>query len=252
MRHDHEDVRGGSAARAGRTTPEGHARWRRHHLRRLGVSAGAGAAAGLGAALLPVGGWLIDVLVGVTVGLLVSSLWVMRLIFTLDSEGTAEHFRGVDGSRREVELLSLAAAVLALVGVGVLLTEGQDRTASVVVGTAAVVAGWLTVHTTYTLSYAKHWVAEEPGCIDFPDDAARGPSDGAAGDAGPVRTPPLSEFGYTAFSVGMTYQISDTTLKSPAIRRLVFRHSLVAFVFGTVVLASALNVVIGLASGGGG
>jgi uncharacterized membrane protein len=45
----------------------------------------------------------------------------------------------------------------------------------------------------------------------------------------------------------MTYQVSDTDLKTPAVRRLVLRHTLPSYVFGTVIFAVAINLVVGLA-----
>lgn len=48
----------------------------------------------------------------------------------------------------------------------------------------------------------------------------------------------------------MTYQVSDTTVQSTAMRRLVLKHALLSFVFGTVVIASTINLVVGLATSG--
>ncbi|QIM22078.1 DUF1345 domain-containing protein [Phycicoccus sp. HDW14] len=96
----------------------------------------------------------------------------------------------------------------------------------------AVAAGWLAVHTVYALRYARHWFVNEPGCVDFPGD-------------GPPR---LSDFVYLSFTLGMTYQVSDTDLRTPAVRRLVLRHTLLAYLLGTVVVAATINLVVGLAS----
>lgn len=48
---------------------------------------------------------------------------------------------------------------------------------------------------------------------------------------------------YVAFTVGMTFQVSDTDVRSRLIRRSVLRHALLAHVFGAVVLAVTINVV---------
>lgn len=56
--------------------------------------------------------------------------------------------------------------------------------------------------------------------------------------------------GYVAFTLGMTYQVSDTNLSSGEIRRTALVHCLLSYVFGTVVLATTVNVVIGLAAAG--
>ena len=63
-----------------------------------------------------------------------------------------------------------------------------------------------------------------------------------------MKPPRLSDFAYLSFTLGMTYQVSDTDLKTPAVRRLVLRHTLLSYLFGTVIVAATINLVVGLAS----
>jgi uncharacterized membrane protein len=44
----------------------------------------------------------------------------------------------------------------------------------------------------------------------------------------------------------MTYQVSDTNISSHTIRATALRHSLLSFVFGSVILASMINLVVNL------
>lgn len=46
----------------------------------------------------------------------------------------------------------------------------------------------------------------------------------------------------------MTYQVSDTTITSSSIRSTTLRHALLSFFFGTVVIASVINLVAGRGS----
>ena len=46
----------------------------------------------------------------------------------------------------------------------------------------------------------------------------------------------------------MTFQVSDTPLRSKDIRRTALRHGLLSYLFGTGILASAVNLVAGLSS----
>jgi uncharacterized membrane protein len=65
-------------------------------------------------------------------------------------------------------------------------------------------------------------------------------------------TPPrYLDFAYLAFTIGMTFQVSDTDLKTPAIRATALRHALLSYLFGAVVLASTINLIAGLGTGGG-
>ncbi|MDO5633506.1 MAG: DUF1345 domain-containing protein [Micrococcus sp.] len=221
--------------------------WRHWHLRRYGLAASLGLVAALASLPAP---WLpvVHVLVGVTVALLVSSGWALHLILTLDGPELERHYDDVEPGRGVVEILGFLGAAVSLLGVGVLLLADGTGLAEAVIALLAVAAGWLTVHTTYTLVYAKHWITAEPGCIEFPrlgdtDDAGAG----GAGQGATPATPDLSEFGYIAFSVGMTYQVSDTTVRSTAMRRLILQHGLTGFVFGTVIVAATINLVAGLA-----
>ena len=49
-----------------------------------------------------------------------------------------------------------------------------------------------------------------------------------------------------AFTIGMTYQVSDTELNSRAIRSTALRQALLSYLFGAVIIAMTINVVAGL------
>jgi uncharacterized membrane protein len=92
-----------------------------------------------------------------------------------------------------------------------------------------VILSWATVHTVFTLRYARLYYAAGGG-IDFNGD----------------RAPTYTDFAYLAFTIGMTYQVSDTSIASKAIRRTALRHAYMSYLFGTVVVAMTINVVAGL------
>ncbi len=89
---------------------------------------------------------------------------------------------------------------------------------------------WAAVHTVFTLRYASLYHLEGGG-IDFTE-----------GD----RLPDYRDFAYVAFTIGMTFQVSDTDLTSFTIRRTALRHALLAYLFGIVIVAITINVVAGL------
>jgi uncharacterized membrane protein len=80
------------------------------------------------------------------------------------------------------------------------------------------------------LRYARLYYADPVGGVDFNED---------------VR-PDFSDFAYLAFTIGMTYQVSDTDLTNRRIRRTALRHALLSFLFGTVIVAMTINIVAGL------
>jgi uncharacterized membrane protein len=60
--------------------------------------------------------------------------------------------------------------------------------------------------------------------------------------------PSYFDFAYMAFTIGMTFQVSDVTVSSPQIRRGVLLQATLSFVYSTLILAFVLNLIFGLAS----
>ena len=83
--------------------------------------------------------------------------------------------------------------------------------------------------TVYTLRYGELYYVDDGG-IDFNQD----------------EPPTYRDFAYLAFTIGMTYQVSDTNITDPRLRAAVLRHGLLSFVFGTAIIATMINVVAGL------
>ena len=103
---------------------------------------------------------------------------------------------------------------------------------SAVVGILTVAASWFAVHTLYTVHYARLYYSDEPGGINFHD-----------------REPPcFRDFAYVAYTVGMTYQVSDTEIELRSIRSTVLRHAMLSYLLGAVVLAVTINLIAGLGS----
>lgn len=175
-----------------------------------------------------------SVLVGFCLGAATFSVSTLMSIMRMDADQTKSHVQGLSPSRTEVDLTVLFASFGALVAIALMLVGGShkpDATKVIegIVTIACVAAAWLSIHTTYSLRYAKQYYNVEPGCIDFFTD-----------------TPLFSDFAYLAFDLGMTYQVSDTSVKTSAARRIVFGHTLLSYVFGACIVASAMNLVIGL------
>jgi uncharacterized membrane protein len=58
--------------------------------------------------------------------------------------------------------------------------------------------------------------------------------------------PTYSDFAYLAFTVGMSFAVSETEPISTRTRRVAHIHALLSFLFGTGVLAVAINLVTNL------
>jgi len=59
--------------------------------------------------------------------------------------------------------------------------------------------------------------------------------------------PAYSDFLYLAFAVGVSFAISDTDLRTTAVRRIALRQSWLSYLFGTVIVAATINLIAGMA-----
>lgn len=195
-----------------------------------------GLGVGLAVGLLipvPVTEAVVRLLVGFIAGALVFLVPLLVTILRVDGPRTEAYVDGLDATVSETDVVGLTAALGGLAGVGVMLltpAAAPDRLFEALLAIGAVVCGWLLLHTMYTLRYARHWYNAQPGCVDFDADAP----------------PRFSDFAYLSFTLGMTYQVSDTDLKTPEIRRIVLFHTLQSYVFGTGVIAVTINLIAGL------
>jgi uncharacterized membrane protein len=174
-------------------------------------------------------------LVGFIVASLAFCVPLMWVVMRLDAEDTVAYVDGMDPTRSETDIIVVFASLASLAGIGAMLLGGGQKssgaaTLEALVTIATVACGWLLIHTIYTVRYARHWFGLQQGCVDFDTDHPR-----------------FSDFAYLSFTLGMTYQVSDTQLKTSEVRKIVLHHTLLSYVFGTVIVAATINLVVGLA-----
>jgi uncharacterized membrane protein len=58
--------------------------------------------------------------------------------------------------------------------------------------------------------------------------------------------PAYLEFFYTGLTVGMAYAVSDTSLRTRRLRGTAILHAMLSYLFGVVILGSAVNLVVSL------
>jgi uncharacterized membrane protein len=167
--------------------------------------------------------------------------WTWFTIWPMNSEDTATHATREDPTRAVSDVVVLSAAVVSLAAVGFFLLQASSAKGSAqdllaAVGVATVALSWLVVHTVFTLRYGLLYYSGRDGGISFNQSTA----------------PRYSDFAYLAFTLGMTFQVSDTDLQTPRIRATALRHALLSYLFGAVILACTINLVAGLASSSGG
>ena len=173
-------------------------------------------------------GWI------VTAGVYV--VWTLLIIRGMDADQTSEYVTREDPTRWVADAVIVSASVASLGGVGYVVAAGSrpgaEALTAALVGILTVVASWFAVHTLFTVHYARLYYSGEPGGINFHD---------------PER-PRFHDFAYVAFTVGMTFQVSDTEVGLTSIRATVLRHALLSYLLGAVVLAVTVNLIAGLGS----
>jgi uncharacterized membrane protein len=172
-----------------------------------------------------------------TVTLAVLLTWVWRISWPQDSAGT-KRLAEEESSNRSTDVWLLTAAVASLaVVVLALVQSGSSQknataVASVILSVLSVALSWGLVNTVYAFKYARLYYLDEPdtGGIDFKQDDP----------------PTYSDFAYLAFTVGMSFAVSETEPTATRIRRVALGHALLSYAFGTGVLAVAINLVTNL------
>jgi uncharacterized membrane protein len=166
------------------------------------------------------------------VGALVIILVVWIRIYPMNAEQTKTNARSEDFSRQTADLAVLIASVASLGAIAYTVaragnSHGATKGLLIALALAVVSLSWLTVHTLYLVRYGDQYYSDPIGGIEFNDD----------------EPPDYRDFAYLALTIGMTFQVSDTTLKSKAMRRLAIRHALLSFLFVAVIGALTINTV---------
>lgn len=162
--------------------------------------------------------------------------WMWASVWRLDAARTASHAQRQDPGRDLADVILLGAASASVIAVGLVLfgaghAQGNDKYWQAAFAVISVFVSWTLIHTLFTLKYARLYYSDPVGGIDFNE---------------PDR-PDYPDFAYLAFTIGMTFQVSDTDIQTKSIRRAALRHAWLSFPFGAVIIAASINLVSGLA-----
>jgi uncharacterized membrane protein len=188
--------------------------------------------------LLPFVTWGLAVVAGWDAAALTFLLTTWPILIRAGSSHTAQLAAREDQTKGSARLLLVGVSVASLIGAGYALhlagqQSGAPRVLLVAAALLTVTLSWTLMNTVYTLRYAdQHYRFKAGGIVFGADDGQERPS--------------YRDFAYVAFTIGMTYQVSDTTLRDSRIRRTVLAHAILSYLFGVVIVAGTVNLVSSL------
>jgi uncharacterized membrane protein len=182
-------------------------------------------------------GWHVRIGSGLDIALLGTLVFPWHIILASTPEQSRKRAAVDYPGRTTFTLIRLITSIAGLLAAVWLLTaSGRDippgETPLVLgLGVVAVATAWCVLHTVYTLVYAHMYYYED-------------------GDAGGLaftgdRPPDDLDFAYFAFTIGMTFQTSDTGVTTRTMRRAVLGHAVLAFAFNTTIFALAVSLIAG-------
>lgn len=164
------------------------------------------------------------------------------LVFMMMSSAIPEKMRYFarhqEPQHSRIFLLVVFLSFISLFAIGKVLANHKDTfTPHVALSVIAILCSWLLMHTTFTLYYASLYYRPDKSNLDGVIGGLQFSSEDP---------PDYWDFLYFTFTLGMTSQTSDTSLVSPAMRRLALGHTIVSFYFYSVIIAMTVSIVSGL------
>ncbi|MFC4376123.1 DUF1345 domain-containing protein [Nocardia halotolerans] len=178
------------------------------------------------------GGVAMGTLTGIATAATIFVVVGWLVLWPMDAERTRTYARREDFQPFVEELSVVAAALSGLVAIVVILVLGKSGEGHIAAAVAlgGVFAAWGAVHLMYAARYAYLYYETPRGGIDFNSSGLPG----------------YRDFFYFSYNLGMTYQVSDTNVSDSRVRSIVLRHCLLSYAFGTVILATTINLVAGI------
>ena len=176
--------------------------------------------------------WGMVIMAGVDIAA-IAFIATLPPLFRRDEKGMREHARANDANREVMLLVTGIVMVAILVTVATELRQKDAPSGAaicLILGTLAI--AWLFSNIVYAMHYAFLYYSaadkgSDKGGIDFPGKEA----------------PDYWDFIYFSFTLGMTFQTSDTDITSRSIRKVALFQSLAAFLFNLGILAFTINVL---------
>ena len=186
-------------------------------------------------ALLPPEWRLINrILIGWDIGVGIYLILAIQLASATDANCIRTRSVLYDEGRVAIPVLTATAALASIGAIFDQLTTAPagHHLLNLVFAMVTILLSWSLIQVIFAFHYAHEYYAEHRGQVrglGFPGD----------------HSPNYWDFFYFASVIGMTSQVSDVTVNSKSLRRMVMGHSLLSFVFNLTLLALAVNLAAG-------
>jgi len=187
-------------------------------------------------------GFVVTPFLGLAAGLLaawgalalVSTVWILLVVWPMNAAQTRSHATEEDPGRRIARVVAVIGSFVSIAAVLVVVLQARHAegwTQFALAGSAvlSVVASWGLIQADYMLRYAKLYYDGSGGIV-----------------FNQKEDPEYTDFIYFSVGLGMTYQVADTNVTRNAIRRIVIAQTTIAYVFGALILGTIINLVTGL------
>lgn len=180
------------------------------------------------------------VVLGFDAGALAFVISTLPLLRECDPHANRARAQRDDGGRGALLLVTLGTLVVVAMSLGqVIVNTTTPSTFGVLTELGTVLLAWLFVNLVYAFHYAHLFYDQVSGHIA---EAA----DKRGLDFPGTDTPVFTDFCYFSFVIGMTSQVSDVTISSPALRRTALVQGLIFYVFNFGVIALTINMLASL------
>ncbi len=171
------------------------------------------------------------------VGSVVWTSLAWAAISRANAETTRHRAAAEDPGRTAIWALMITTSTFSLLATGYLLHQARQGVIHsheplLPLLLVAIGGAWVATHTAYTLRYAHLHYRDRgnpEGGVRFPDQLP----------------PSYLDFAYFAFTIGMCFQVSDAAVTSREFRGAVLMHAVLSFAYNTVILAVAINLLVG-------
>ena len=165
--------------------------------------------------------------------------WI--ILFYRKVEDIRIHANIDDGSKVFVFLMVIISSFAAMLMVLLLMispeAQSQDKWVFLIIAISGMLLSWTMVHSIFTFHYAHLYY----------DKIKKENKNASEGLIFPqTEEPDYIDFAYFSFVIGCTFQVSDVSITTRKMRRIVLMHGLLSFALNTFVVALTINMIAGL------